>query len=349
MADIFLSYAREDRDFAGQLASAFELHDWSVWWDPHIRAGMSFVETIERELRSARCVVVLWSRSSRVSEFVRDEAQDGLRRNALIPVSIDGSEPPLGFRQRQWADLSHWDGSPEHAAFRGLREDCARLLRGAAPALETAPSAAPVRGTLATRPHRVVGAALLVAASLLGVHAWLEPEPTPDVGTQPSVENGDAAGGGAPSAAEQKPSAPLAGEILEERRKTTEAATPRPTQQRVDGLRGSIVRIQLFFPAGSTAPDVEGIKHDLRKHAGIARTIAIEGHADNEELGNASARQRLSEERAQRLRTWLVEKEGVALDHITIQGFGESAPLAANTTPAGRAQNRRVQIDFAPD
>lgn len=47
MADILISYAREDKDKARMLAEAFEKHGWSVWWDPRMRAGEVFDEVIE--------------------------------------------------------------------------------------------------------------------------------------------------------------------------------------------------------------------------------------------------------------------------------------------------------------
>jgi len=68
MADIFISYANEDRERAGRLANALESCGWSVWWDRKIIAGQAFDEAIERELETAKCVVVLWSRNSIASE-----------------------------------------------------------------------------------------------------------------------------------------------------------------------------------------------------------------------------------------------------------------------------------------
>jgi len=56
MADVFLSYAREDRDCAEKLARALVERGWTVWWDLRIQVGRSFSETIERELDAAKCV-----------------------------------------------------------------------------------------------------------------------------------------------------------------------------------------------------------------------------------------------------------------------------------------------------
>lgn len=61
MADIFLSYAREDREKAEPLARALQEAGWSVWWDRSILPGASYEQVIEHELSSASSVVVLWS------------------------------------------------------------------------------------------------------------------------------------------------------------------------------------------------------------------------------------------------------------------------------------------------
>jgi hypothetical protein len=62
MSDIFISYAREDRDMAKTLAELFQQQERSVWWDRSIPPGRSFDEMIEEALGAAKCVVVLWSK-----------------------------------------------------------------------------------------------------------------------------------------------------------------------------------------------------------------------------------------------------------------------------------------------
>ena len=114
MSDIFISYASADREKAKALAAALESHGWSVWWDRIIPPGRQFDEVIEEALDSARCVVVLWSKSSVTSSWVKTEAADAMRRKILVPALIEDVKLPLEFRRLQAADLSRWNGDPSH-------------------------------------------------------------------------------------------------------------------------------------------------------------------------------------------------------------------------------------------
>jgi formylglycine-generating enzyme required for sulfatase activity len=114
MAKIFISYAREDRPKAQQLARVFEDRGWSVWWDTRLKAGEVWDEVIERELTAAQCVVVLWSQVSIGKHWVRVEAHDGLQRGILIPALIDDVRPPLAFRLVQAEFLIGWSGDRSH-------------------------------------------------------------------------------------------------------------------------------------------------------------------------------------------------------------------------------------------
>ena len=75
-----------------------------------LRGGENFLPTTEAALEQARAVVVLWSKTSVDSHWVRDEAQRGRERGCLVPLAIDGSQAPLGFRQFQLIDVSRWRG-----------------------------------------------------------------------------------------------------------------------------------------------------------------------------------------------------------------------------------------------
>ncbi|HZF07692.1 MAG TPA: TIR domain-containing protein [Thermoanaerobaculia bacterium] len=135
MADIFISYSREDREKAAQLAHALEERHWTVWWDREIRLGLSFDEVIEREILASRCIIVLWTASSIGSKWVRREARAAARREVLVPIMAENVEPPLEFTDLQAADLAAWprlDGHPEFEKVVQRIEELAPVADGAA-------------------------------------------------------------------------------------------------------------------------------------------------------------------------------------------------------------------------
>ncbi|MEO0086143.1 MAG: OmpA family protein, partial [candidate division WOR-3 bacterium] len=70
--------------------------------------------------------------------------------------------------------------------------------------------------------------------------------------------------------------------------------------------------------------------------------VEIQGHTDN--IGSDAYNQRLSEERAMSVVNQLVQNSGIAAGRLTAIGYGESQPVADNSTEAGRALNRRVEF-----
>jgi hypothetical protein len=132
MSDIFISYARADKEKAELLAQAFSRKGWSVWWDREIPPGKSFDETIEKALSSARSVVVLWSKTSVSSRWVKTEAAEGAERGILVPALIDKVKIPLEFKRIEAADLSDWQGDSAHREFDELMRTVAALVDGSA-------------------------------------------------------------------------------------------------------------------------------------------------------------------------------------------------------------------------
>ncbi len=131
MASLFLSYSREDVERVGPIAAALEAAGHDVWWDRHIAGGQEFADAIEQALDSADVVVVCWSATSVRSGWVRDEAGAGRDSGRLVPLTIDGCQPPLGFRQYQTIDLSRWGGKPKSSALEPLKAAVAQRAGGA--------------------------------------------------------------------------------------------------------------------------------------------------------------------------------------------------------------------------
>jgi TolB-like protein len=171
---VFLSYSRGDLDHARPVIALLESAGIDVWWDGRLEGGENYLQTTEAALEGADCVVVLWSATSVDSHWVRDEAQRGRERGCLVPLSIDGTMAPLGFRQFQLLDISGWDGAADSAlASRILVAVNAKIGDGeavlAAPLPPPAPPQTAARG-LSRRVVMIGGAGLAAAAGLLG--AW---------------------------------------------------------------------------------------------------------------------------------------------------------------------------------
>jgi outer membrane protein OmpA-like peptidoglycan-associated protein len=113
-----------------------------------------------------------------------------------------------------------------------------------------------------------------------------------------------------------------------------------------DSARGLIVSMSdVLFDTGkySLKP---GAREKLAKVAGIllaypGLNIAVGGYTDN--VGGDAMNQKLSENRAGSVRDYLVQ-EGVLMNSVTAQGYGNSLPVASNNNAAGRQQNRRVEL-----
>lgn len=131
MADIFVSYTRADQDWVRHVVALLEAQGWSVWWDRRIHGGERWDEVIEREITTARCVVVVWTPQSITREWVREEADHGRDRGILVPILADIDKPPFGFGRIQARNLSGWDGSTRTPAVDQLLADVGHRLASA--------------------------------------------------------------------------------------------------------------------------------------------------------------------------------------------------------------------------
>jgi outer membrane protein OmpA-like peptidoglycan-associated protein len=119
--------------------------------------------------------------------------------------------------------------------------------------------------------------------------------------------------------------------------------------QKIDEMIGeeNTIRLNnLFFDLDKFVIRTESYP-ELKRMANIITDnnlrIEILGHTDN--TGSPAYNKTLSEQRANAVQEYLIG-QGIDASKITIQGFGETKPLASNDTEKGRAQNRRVEIKF---
>jgi TolB-like protein/tetratricopeptide (TPR) repeat protein len=163
---LFLSYARADRARVVPLADALIAAGFDLWWDALIEGGTAFAAMIEAKLDSADAVIVAWSATSVLSDWVRDEAGHGRDQKKLVPVLLDRIEPPLGFRQYHAIDLHEWKGNPK-------APEIASILRGidtVGMGLPSRPRA--VAAPLRTRRTVLVASGAAFAATAAGLAAW---------------------------------------------------------------------------------------------------------------------------------------------------------------------------------
>ncbi len=132
-ADVFISYAREDRARIEALSRALETEGIPVWWDREISGGTEFTRETEARLNEAKAVLVVWSKASVASTWVCDEATVGRECGNLVPVAIDGVAPRLGFRSFQTIDLANWHGDRTAPEFLDLVRALKARISGEAP------------------------------------------------------------------------------------------------------------------------------------------------------------------------------------------------------------------------
>ena len=168
---IFLSYAHADAKRAQQLASALTARGYTVWWDNLIEGGAQFAKSIRAALEAADAVVVLWSKSSIESDWVADEAAQGRDRKRLVPLSLDGSQPPLGFRQYQTIDLASWRGKGNAVQVDSIDRAIERAI-GASPGTPRPQSLAHSSNVDRRQSFKLAAGAVAVAAAGGGIYAY---------------------------------------------------------------------------------------------------------------------------------------------------------------------------------
>ncbi|WP_260482229.1 toll/interleukin-1 receptor domain-containing protein [Sphingomicrobium flavum] len=186
MADIFLSYKKEDRAVAAAIVAALREAGKSVWWDDALNPKQAWDAMIEKEIAEARKVLVLWSPRSVKSDWVRSEAHYAQDHHKLVPVKIEECSLPLAFMLRQAVDLSsgnYSDANPEWLKLLAW-------IDGAEPepAADAAAPAPPAKQTQWLNPARKKGLMLglaIVAVLAIAAALWTSgigrAAPQPDV------------------------------------------------------------------------------------------------------------------------------------------------------------------------
>lgn len=117
MADVFISYKRDDRPRIEALATALDSLGLSVFFDARIPTGSVFDEVVNEELKIARSVIVCWTPGAVESRWVRAEASIGLERDILLAAFFDSAKLPPPFNLVHAEDLRTWNGDLSDVAF----------------------------------------------------------------------------------------------------------------------------------------------------------------------------------------------------------------------------------------
>ncbi len=172
MHDIFISYAREDAEWVERLCRRMEAQGFSVWKDSAIPTGRAFGRVIEQAIEAASVVVVVWSKHSVESDWVRAEAMEGLKRNILVPLLKEQCEPPLRYRTLQTSDLTRWRFQPRYPAFLDLLAACREITGGRVSIQSNAQQQAPAVETFWSNRRQLAIAGVTALALLVALGIW---------------------------------------------------------------------------------------------------------------------------------------------------------------------------------
>jgi flagellar motor protein MotB len=141
--------------------------------------------------------------------------------------------------------------------------------------------------------------------------------------------------------------------------KRVEVPVPVPVEKVVEKVVEKIVRVPLIelradalFDSGkaelrpNAALALKNAADALKKFRDNIRTVHVDGHADNRPISTREFpnNQALSEARAQAVAAYLLKHSGLPADKVIATGYGDSKPIADNSTAEGQAQNRRVEV-----
>jgi outer membrane protein OmpA-like peptidoglycan-associated protein len=334
MADVFISYARTEREKAERIRDLLEEAGLSTFFDVQgLDGGDVFPDVLDREVKSAGCVLGLWSPYALSRPWIRTECLIGKDRGVLVPAAIEPIDPmrdiPIAFYGVQHIDLTGFSGDPASDEWRLLMRAVARTLKR--PDLAQQESGRSAKAAFAAtassrrRPRTgwLVAAVVLLATTLAGVawmvdpFGWKKPAPTSELAT--------------PDASGDQPGASPAGAAGAE----TAACPP--------------VVATVYFEWQSsniTAVNQEMLTEAVRTATRdcIVERITATGHEDMSAPPDLAVAR--SQQRAQNVVNFL-KRTGLAhsLFHVEAKGNTE---LPVPTDPGVKEPlNRRVTVEFA--
>jgi hypothetical protein len=108
--DVFISYKRDERGEVLAIARRLEALKLRVWFDAEMRSGTTFDSEIDRQVRSAKAVLVCWSPGAVASDWVRGEATIGRQRGVLAAALLKACDLPAPFNLVHTDDLTRGIG-----------------------------------------------------------------------------------------------------------------------------------------------------------------------------------------------------------------------------------------------
>jgi DNA/RNA endonuclease G (NUC1) len=127
LVDVFISYARTDKEIAENVAELLRSEGFDVWFDKRIYAGAKWEPMLMKKLASAKAVLVLWTERSVKRPWVLKEARIAMRSQRLVPARIDECELPKQFASVQTAMMPGWTGSSNHPELERLLAGLSQL------------------------------------------------------------------------------------------------------------------------------------------------------------------------------------------------------------------------------
>ncbi|MBW0006905.1 MAG: toll/interleukin-1 receptor domain-containing protein [Sphingomonas sp.] len=176
MADIFLSYARADAGLAQRVARELSKRGWSVWFDRELPAHRAYSDVIATELEACSAVLVLWSKESAKSEWVRSEANRARELHKLVQARSEDVRVPMPFDQIQCADLISWRGANSSSGWGQVLRSIGALTEERGGEGLTAPEVGTNRRTVLA----ATGAVSVLGAGLAGWALWPRQQMSPE-------------------------------------------------------------------------------------------------------------------------------------------------------------------------